>query len=151
MVYATIRDSVCHHDYTVLAGDLNRYGIMHGGRLLTLCDEVGYLSARQHANGSCLTKAIHQVRFHHPVQSGEMITLQAMVGLTGHSSLWVAVEVCKTKSRACMMDGVFVYAAIDAHGSIRQVSEIRADTEADRQLQEHLQGMRKQLLPSILK
>jgi len=89
MAHATIQDSICHQHYTVEASDLNHYGIMHGGRLLTLCDETGYLSARRHAGGNCLTRAVHQARFQHPAHVGEQLILQAVVGLTGHSSLSV--------------------------------------------------------------
>jgi len=147
MTQSTMQDSACRLDYTVMAADLNGYGIMHGGRLLTLCDEVGYLAAHKHARGSCLTKAVHQARFHRPVYAGENISLRATVGLTGRSSLWVHVEV-RSADDTCLMDGAFVYAAIDEHGHTRPVTAIRAVTEADIQLQDRLQAMQQQVLPA---
>jgi len=115
---------------------------MHGGRLLTLCDEVGYVAARKHAGGDCLTRAVHQAQFHHAIQEGEQLTFRARVGLTGHSSLWVFIEVLSIKGNRCMMDAVFVYAAIDEHRHVRQVPAIDAETNEERQLQDRLKSMK---------
>ncbi len=142
MIHTTIQDSEFHHAYQVVASDLNRYGILHGGRLLTLCDESGYVAARKHANVDCLTRAVHQARFHHAIQEGENITFHARVGLVGHSSLWVLIEVSKGGSGRCAMDAVFVYAAIDENMHTRQVPAIDAETDEEKQLQARLKRLR---------
>jgi len=142
MIHATIQDSEFYHAYKMTISDLNRYGVMHGGRLLTLCDEVGYIAARKHAGGDCLTRAVHQAQFHHAIQEGEEITFRARVGLTGHSSLWVFIEVINPKNGHCMMDAVFVYAAIDENWHVRQVPAIHADTDEEQQLQARLKSLR---------
>ncbi len=142
---ATIRDSEFHYAYTMTASDLNRYGIMHGGRLLTLCDEVGYVAARKHAAGDCLTRAVHQAQFHHAIEEGTQLTFRARVGLTGYSSLWVLIEAISTRDGRCMMDAVFVYAAIDEHRHVRAVAGLRAETDAEQQLQARLRRMREQV------
>jgi acyl-CoA hydrolase len=43
-----MQDSIFRPTYTVTAADLNHFGLIHGGRLLTLCDEAGYVSAHRH-------------------------------------------------------------------------------------------------------
>jgi len=140
-----MQHSEFHYAYTMTASDLNRYGIMHGGRLLTLCDEVGYVAARKHAGGDCLTRAVHQAQFHHAIQLGEQLTFRARVGLTGHSSLWVLIEAISIKDGRCMMDAVFVYVAIDEHRHVRQVSVIDAQTDEEKQLQARLRSMKRHL------
>ncbi len=145
MAHATIQHSEFSHAYKVVESDLNQYGIMHGGRLLTLCDEVGYISARKHDNHDCLTRAVHQARFHRAVQQGDNITLRARVGLTGHSSLWVFVEVISGGDTQCIMDAVFVFAGIDEHLKIRHVPAVRAENDAEKELQARLKRMRDQV------
>ncbi len=145
MAHITIQQSGHHRPYRVLASDLNRYGFMHGGRLLTVCDEVGYIAARSHANGDCLTRAVHQARFHSAIQEGEKLTIRARVGLTGSSSLWVFVEVGSGEHQQCRMDAVFVFVAIDEHRKPRHVPAIHADSDADKQLQARLRHMREQV------
>ncbi len=113
--------------YRIAASDLNGYGLMHGGRLLTLCDEVAYLAARRHVDAICLTRAVHRARFHQGLRAESLIDISARLGLVGHSSLWVAVEVTPPSpgsldaeaSRAAM-DAVFVFAAVDRN--LRPVS-----------------------------
>jgi len=146
MNHATIQHSAFHHHYKVLASDLNQYGIMHGGRLLTLCDEAGYISARNHAHCDCLTRAVHQARFHRAVQEGEDLTIRARVGYTGHSSLWVFVEVISTADAVCVIDAVFVFAAIDEHLNGCHVPAVHAESKDDIQLQARLKSMRDQVL-----
>jgi len=141
MVDATIQGSEFHYIYRVTASDLNAYGLIHGGRLLTLCDEVGYVSARRHASGDCLTRAVHQARFHRAAREGEKIIISASVGLTGHSSLWVPVDARSCKDDVCIMDAVFVFVAVDQHFRVREVAGIRAVSEEDKQLQIRLGGM----------
>jgi len=121
---------------------------MHGGRLLTLCDEVGYIAARKHAEGDCLTRSVHQAQFHHAIQAGEEITFHARVGFTGHSSLWVFIEIINTKDGRRMMDAVFVYVAIDENRHVRQVPVIHADSDEEKQLQSRLKKMR-DALPDV--
>ncbi len=115
---------------------------MHGGRLLTLCDEVGYIAAHKHAGGDCLTRAVHHAQFHHAIEQEQEIRFRARVGLTGHSSLWVFIEVINPKDGQGMMDAVFVYAAIDENWHVRQVAAINADTDEEKQLQGRLKSLR---------
>jgi len=145
MGHITIQQSEYHHPYRVLASDLNRYGFMHGGRLLMVCDEVAYIAARNHANGDCLTRAVYQARFHHAIQEGEKLTVRARVGLTGTSSLWVYVEVESGGDKQCRMDAVFVFVAIDASWHPRHVPAVHAGNDAEKQLQARLKYMREQV------
>jgi len=140
-----MQHSEFHYAYTMTASDLNRYGIMHGGRLLTLCDEVGYVAAHKHAAGDCLTRAVHQAQFHHAIEAGEQLGFRARVGLTGYSSLWVLIEAISSRDGRCMMDAVFVYAAIDAHRHVRPVAAVRAETDEEQQLQARLRRMKEQV------
>ena len=138
-------DSLFHHTYTITAADLNHYGIIHGGRLLTLCDEAGYVSAHRHANCACLTRAVHQAIFHHGSREGEELIISAKVGLTGHSSIWVPVSVTSAIDKKPVMDAIFVYVAVDEHQEVQGILPALAISEEEQQTQKILEQLRAQL------
>ncbi len=111
MKQKTISASFTKHDARVEKHDLNGYGIMHGGRLLTLCDEVGYLAAKKHAECDCLTRAAHNIQFYSFMKEGEPFSVQARVVLTGKTTMWVECSI--KNSEQTVMSAIFVYIAVD--------------------------------------
>ncbi len=130
--------------YTVQNADLNGYHVLHGGRLLTLADEVGFLAAHGFCNRDCLTVAVHRARFYRPCPEGELIHLQAQVGLTGNSSIWVQIEVTNNQ-KACVMDAVIVYAAVDKQRRPVKVGQVQAETPQEKKLQQYMQQLKTNL------
>ena len=128
-----------HRGHHVTAADLNRYGMMHGGRLLTLVDETGFLAARAFCGRDCLTVAVHRARFLRPVREGRFITATACVAATGRTSLWTPVRVCAAGSdhspEEALMDAIVTYVAVDDEGRPVPVPEVVAATPAERRLQ----------------
>ncbi len=143
----TIHHSECRQRYPVCASDLNSYDIMHGGRLLTLCDEIGYLAARTHAGSDCLTRAVHEAQFHRAAHAGETLALRARVGLTGRSSLWTHIEVHADQTGSLIMDAVFVFVAIVGEHRSRPVPTIHAESYDELQLQQRLEQLHTRILP----
>jgi len=114
--------------------DLNTHGIMHGGRLMTICDEVGYLAACKHCGGHGLTRAAHRLRFHAPMSEGDPFSVETQVSLTTRTTMWVN---CSIKSAAkLIMDAVFVYVAIDKSFQSTEVPELFAETDQELQRME---------------
>lgn len=132
------------HTYTVLNEDLNGYGIMHGGRMLTLCDEVSYVAAKRHAGCDCLTRAVHRARFHQAAKLGETIQIHAKVGLTGNTSLWVAVKIAASGRDKPIMDAVFVFAAVDEQRRPKPITKLIPHSAEDQELYQKLCAMREQ-------
>lgn len=133
-----MRQSLSRRLYTVEAADLNAYGIMHGGRLLTVADESAYVSALRHAGSICLTRAVHRASFHHPVQLGEVIELVSQVAWVGNSSLWVPIRVVPQDRERVLMEAVFVFVALDARGRGRSVAGVEAESEEEKVLQQNI-------------
>ncbi len=129
-----ISETAIQKSYTVLATDLNGYGFMHGGRLLMLADETGFLAAYSFCKRDCLTVAVHQTRFHRPAYKGDMLTLRAQVAFTGKTSLWVPVFVLAVDEQL-VMESIMVYAAVDARRSPVPVPDVIAGNAAEHQLQ----------------
>lgn len=142
-----MQDSIFRHTYTVTAADLNHYNIIHGGRLLTLCDEAGYVSAHRYAKSACLTRAVHQVRFHRGSREGEELIISARVGLTGRSSIWVPV--CVTSGKNGIMDAVFVYVAVDSYQKAQRISPLITISKEQQKTRKMLEELRNKVIPNL--
>jgi len=138
----SISDTAIRRDYTILASDLNGYGFMHGGRLLMLADETGFLAAHNFCKTDCLTVAVHQARFHRPAYKDDHLILQAQVAFTGKTSLWVPVSILMANEHL-MMEAIVVYTAVDAQRSPVKVPAVTASNATEHQLQADMIRLRK--------
>lgn len=121
--------SLTHFDGEVTKEDLNGHGIMHGGRLMTICDEVGYLAACKHCGGHGLTRAAHRLRFHAPMNEGDPFSVTTQVTMTTRTTMWVS---CMIRSHVkLIMDAVFVYVAINKNFQSTRVPGLFAETDED--------------------
>jgi len=149
MTIHSMQQSLVEFGYRIGKNDLNGYGCLHGGRLLTLCDEVAYLSASRHAGCACLTRAVHRARFLHVAMLDEYITIKAITGLTGFSSIWASVDV-HNADNVHIMDAIFVFAAIDDKRKLIKTPAIIAESDEEKQLQANLKRMRNMLVSGEL-
>jgi len=131
--------------YRVTDSDLNGFGIMHGGRLLTVADETAFMSSHQHAGGTCLTKAVHQATFHRPAREGDTLLFKAILADVGHSSLWVPVVVSRADSAAVIMEATFVFVALDGEGKPRQIAPVASECADEQSLQMRIRKLRQGL------
>ncbi len=102
-----IQKSRVETDYTVTTHDLNQYDMIHGGRLLTLADETGYLSAYRICQAPCVTRAVHQVQFLHPAPLHARLRCMAQTVWTGKRSLWTCITI--DWQQQIIMDALFVF------------------------------------------
>jgi len=98
----------------------NNSGNVHGGWIMKLVDEVGALACMRHSKHRVVTVAIDQMTFRQPIRIGDLVTLDAEVTFTGHTSM--EVEVLVTAENP--ISGEFthtnkaylVYVALDDYG-----------------------------------
>ena len=140
----TIADSHTLHHGTVEKSDLNGYGLMHGGRLLTLCDEVGYLAAKKHSGLDCLTRAAHDIHFIAAMREGDGYSVEAEVVLAGKTTLWVDCRVLHDGKS--VMNAVFVYIAVDAAFRSIPVPEVVAVSEEEKAQQARMIRLRDRVM-----
>jgi uncharacterized protein (TIGR00369 family) len=144
-----ISDTTIRIGYHIRPQDMNHYGTIHGGRLLTLADETGFLAAHGHAGQRCLTAGVYQARFYRSAAAGEQIEIQAQVALVGRTSMWVPVRMRLTDNdHSPVMDAVYVFVAVNDHGRPEPIAEITAETEEEKALQARTLAMRKAFLGS---
>lgn len=138
-----ISDTTIRVDYHIRPEDMNQYGSIHGGRLLTLADETGFLAAHRHSEQRCLTVGVHQARFFRGAQAGMHIEIEAQIVLAGHTSLWVPIRMSLADGVGdTVMKAVYVYVAVDEHGRPTPVPAAIAETEEERAMQARILAMR---------
>jgi acyl-CoA hydrolase len=104
----------------VIPNDTNRLGNLLGGRLMHWIDIAAAIAASRHTNRVCVTAALDELHFHHPVQQGDVVILQASVNRVFRSSLEVGVRVTKenllTGKRQHTNSAYLMFVAIDDNG-----------------------------------
>jgi acyl-CoA hydrolase len=75
----------------ILPGDLNSMGYLFGGKLVSLIDKVGAISAIKHTHGAVVTVSIDNLIFKKPVLDGSILTIRASVNRVFKHSMEVGV------------------------------------------------------------
>ncbi|WP_104696909.1 MULTISPECIES: acyl-CoA thioesterase [unclassified Helicobacter] len=71
----------------------NFSGVMHGGELLKLLDQVAYTCATRYCGVGVVTMAVDSVIFKQPIPIGSLLTFLASVNYTGKTSCEVGIKV----------------------------------------------------------
>ncbi len=90
--------------------DVNNYGSIFGGVILSYIDQAGYIEARRHGVHRWVTASLDRVDFRAPVHVGDVVNFLTRTERTGTSS--VKVEVRVEAERFTTGDSILV---TDAH------------------------------------
>jgi acyl-CoA hydrolase len=113
-----------HTTFWVMPSDLNPFGILFGGVMMSWMDKTAALCAMEHAERNCVTLFVDQVRFHSPVNVKEVVDLQADIIDEGITSVLVHVVAKKRKATEALNQGVLVaesifkFVALDENGKV---------------------------------
>jgi acyl-CoA thioesterase YciA len=77
----------------LLPKDTNVYGTIFGGVILSHIDLASAVEARKAAPHRYVTKALHEVEFHQPVQLGDIVSFYTETVRIGRTSITVRVLV----------------------------------------------------------
>ena len=91
-------------------------------------DIAGAIAAQRHSNRICVTAALDDLAFHHPIRLGEVVTLRASVNRAFTSSMEVGVSVQAenqlTGERKTSNTAYLTFVAVDDNGLPTQVPPI---------------------------
>ena len=73
--------------------DSNTGGLVHGGIVMKLCDEVAGIAAIRHSGTRVVTAAMDRMTFVSPVRVAELMTFKATVNAAWNTSMEVGVRV----------------------------------------------------------
>ena len=117
----------------VMPNDTNALGNCMGGRVMHLIDICAAIAARRHARATCVTAAIDEIVFLHPVPMGSVLVLQASVNLAGRTSMEVGVRVemesAKSGIRSHCASAYLTFVALDETGRPTPVPAVETTCE----------------------
>ncbi len=108
-----------------MPADTNPSGKIFGGWIMAQMDVAGGVVALEYAGGPVVTVAVNSMKFHKPVNVGDLVSCFASIQKTGSTSITVLVEVFTQRAHdgtlqtAKVTEAVIVYVAIDSGGAPR--------------------------------
>ncbi|MCE3046523.1 acyl-CoA thioesterase [Helicobacter sp. faydin-H17] len=95
----------------------NFSGVVHGGEILKLLDQVAYACATRYCGVGVVTLAVDQVLFRHPIPIGSLMHFYASINFTGNTSCEVGIrteyEDLKTQKRIHCNSAYFTMIALN--------------------------------------
>ncbi len=105
--------------------DLNLNGNIFGGWVLSQMDLAGGDVASRRAQGPVATVAVEGMKFHIPIELGDVISIYAEVEKVGTTSMTIAIEVFAERglqrTTHKVTEGRYIFVAIDEKGQPRPV------------------------------
>ena len=116
----------------ILPNDTNMLGNLLGGRLMHFIDLTGAMAAYRHARTHVVTAAMDHFDFIQPVRLGDLVTLKSSVNRAFTSSMEIGVKVWSENTRTGAVSHVasayMVYVAVDEHGRVQKVPQLKPET-----------------------
>ena len=136
----------------VLPNDTNNLNNLMGGRLLHWMDIASAITAHRHCNRTCVTAAVNNVSFEHPIPRGSIVTLEANISRAFSSSMEIFIDVwiedkLSGKKTKCN-EAIYTFVAVDSTGKPAKVSEVNPETKLEKKRFEG--GLRRRQLSLIL-
>jgi len=127
----------------VLPNDTNQLGNLLGGRLMHWIDIAAAVAATRHSNHVCVTAAVDELSFLHPIRLGELVILKASVNRAFTTSMEVGVKVYSenplTGERRHSNSAYLTFVSIDQSGlPIKAVPVIPGTSEEKRRYEQGL-------------
>jgi acyl-CoA hydrolase len=116
----------------ILPNDTNTLGNLLGGRLMHFIDVTGAMAAYRHARTHVVTAAMDHIDFIQPVRLGDLVTLKSSVNRAFTRSMEVGVKVWAENTRtgaiAHVASAYLVFVAVDEHGRMQTVPQLKPET-----------------------
>ena len=108
-----------------MPADVNQAGDIFGGWVLSQMDIAGGITAAKRAAGRVATVAVNAMRFHQPVNIGDIVCCYAEVVKIGTTSLTVHIETWAIRKeggdRILVTEGDYTFVALTEDGQKRPV------------------------------
>ncbi len=113
----------------VMPRDLNSYGTLFGGKLLSWMDELGVIFAIKLTNKECVTVSFDNVEFKKNVVVNDILNLKASVIHVGLCHLIIQIQAYKNNHRAedeeLVACGTVKFVALDENKKPARISKKR--------------------------
>lgn len=120
-------------------GDANLAGLVHGGVVMKMCDEVAAISAIRHSGKRVVTAGVDRMAFVEPVHVGELLSCSSTVNAAWRTSMEVGVRVesenPRSGERRHTSTAYLTMVALDEDAKPTAVPPLIAETEAEQRRQ----------------
>jgi acyl-CoA hydrolase len=120
-------------------GDANLAGLVHGGTVMKMCDEVAAIAAIRHCGRRIVTAGVDRMTFVEPVHVGELLACSATVNAAWRTSMEVGVRVesenPRTAERRHTSTAYLTMVALDDEGKPVAVPALLAESDDERRRQ----------------
>jgi acyl-CoA hydrolase len=120
----------------ILPGDLNSMGYLFGGKLVSLIDKAGAISAIRHVKGPVVTVSIDNLIFKKPVTNGSVLTIRASVNRVFQHSMEVGVVATNLppgqEEEQHVCTAYLTYVAIDMNGKPKEIPAVIPETPEEK-------------------
>ena len=103
----------------------NFSGVVHGGHLMRLLDQVAYACATRYCGIDVVTVHADGISFKNPIPIGSLVTFLSRVNYTGKSSIEVGIKVIsedlKNKTSIHTNSSYFTMVALDSYGRALEI------------------------------
>lgn len=134
----SVKESEATMTEMVLPNDTNTLNKLMGGKLMHWMDVVAAIAAQRHSNCMVVTAAVDSISFNHPINLGNVVTLNAQVTRSFNSSMEIFIEVfaedIPTLKRKKTHQAFFTFVAVDPNGKPIKVPELIPSTKKEREL-----------------
>ena len=121
----------------VLPNDTNNLNNLMGGRLLHWMDIVAAVCAQRHCGRTCVTAAVNNVSFGHPIPKASIVTLEANISRAFSSSMEIIIDVwtedLQSGSRTKCNEAIYTFVAVDNMGKPAKVPEVEPETKIEQE------------------
>lgn len=114
----------------------NFSGVVHGGHLMRMLDQVAYACATRYCGVDVVTVFVDNISFKNPIPIGNLVTFLARVNYTGKTSMEVGIKVIsediKNRTATHTNSCYFTMVALDPDGIPLQIDELVPTTKEDK-------------------
>lgn len=132
----TVSDSQITTTELVLPHHTNQLGKLLGGQLMHWIDICAALSAAKHTHTVCVTASVDRIDFHHPINLGNGVILEAQVNRVFRTSMELGVKVFaedfKEGKKVLSNTAFLTFVSVDKDGNPVEAADIFPETEEEK-------------------
>ena len=121
----------------VLPNDTNNLNNLMGGRLLHWMDIAAAITAHRHCNRTCVTAAVNNVSFEHPIPRGSIVTLDANISRAFSSSMEIFIDVWiedkLSGSKTKCNEAIYTFVAVNSMSKPTKAPAVKPETKLEKE------------------
>jgi len=134
-IYKSVKDSYTEQVHILTQADMNGFGRLFGGTLMSWIDITSAVVARRHCNKNVTTAYVSEVEFKAPARANDLVLMTGKLTYVGNSSMEVCVDAfveerCGNKKHIGRAYVVLV--ALDDNDMPVRVPRLKVETDEER-------------------